>query len=284
MSITRDLVKKTNYYVKKDNDITKALFFDMSLIAYRIILMAGTDKFLAQLNDPDNKEHRIRITAADYHDIFGKEGKHISPSYRALKKSVDELLDAKLKFKAFKNEKDEGKWSGGINWVSYAAYNDKLKVLELSFSADILPFIHDVNTRYTYYNLRNIAELGSIHSVRLYELMMFWRKKGRTPVMSVKLIKAWLGVCDDSYDDIRNFTQRVMRKSVSEINSKNTDIKVSLTVNKVGKFTQSYRISIEGEYVEQNQDEKDEKDEKNGEPDQNYDDDLDNDGLPKLGF
>lgn len=276
--MTTDLVKKTNYFIKKDNDITKALFFDMSLIAYRIILMAGTDKFLMQLNDPVNKDHRIRITAAEYHDIFGKEGKHISPSYRALKKSVDELLDAKLKFKAFKNEKDEGKWSGGINWVSYAAYNDKLKVLELSFSADILPFIHDVNTRYTYYNLRNIAELGSIHSVRMYELMMFWRKKGRTPVMSVKMIKAWLGVSDDKYEDVRHFTQSIIRKSVNEINTKNTDIAISLTVNKVGKFTQSYRLTIDGEYVPK---------ERNNEDDESLldsDEDLEEDGLPKLGF
>jgi len=273
-----DLVKKTNYFVKKDNAVTKALFFDMSLTAYRIILMAGTDKFLAQLNDPDNKERRIRITALEYHDIFGKQGKHISPSYRALKQSVDELLDAKLRFKDFKNVNDDGKWSGGINWVSYAAYNDKLKVLELSFSADILPFIHDVNTRYTYYNVRNIAELGSIHSVRMYELMMFWRKRKQTPIMSVKLLKAWLGIPDDKWENIRYFTKDIVKKSVNEINTKNTDIKISLTVNKVGNTTKSYRMAIDGEDIEQDQAEK------NGEPDQNYDDDLDNDGLPKLGF
>lgn len=273
-----DLVKKTNYFVKKDNDITKALFFDMTLTAYRIILMAGTDKFLAQLNDPENKERRIRITALEYHDIFGKQGRHISPSYRALKQSVDELLDAKLRFKDFKNVNDEGKWSGGINWVSYAAYNDKLKVLELSFSADILPFIHDVKTRYTYYNIRNIAELGSIHSVRMYELMMFWRKKGQTPIMSVKLLKAWLGIPDDKWENIRYFTKDIVKKSVNEINTKNTDIKISLAVNKVGNTTKSYRLTIEGEDIEQDQAKK------NGEPDQNYDDDLDHDGLPKLGF
>lgn len=278
MSMPTDLVKKTNYFVKKDNAVTKALFFDMSLTAYRIILMAGTDKFLAQLNDPDNKERRIRITALEYHDIFGKQGKHISPSYRALKQSVDELLDAKLRFKDFKNVNDDGKWSGGINWVSYAAYNDKLKVLELSFSADILPFIHDVNTRYTYYNVRNIAELGSIHSVRMYELMMFWRKRKQTPIMSVKLLKAWLGIPDDKWENIRYFTKDIVKKSVNEINTKNTDIKISLTVNKVGNTTKSYRMTIDGEDALQ------ETDSENGEQFSNEEIDLDEDGLPKLGF
>ena len=278
MSMPTDLVKKTNYFVKKDNAVTKALFFDMSLTAYRIILMAGTDKFLAQLNDPDNKERRIRITALEYHDIFGKQGKHISPSYRALKQSVDELLDAKLRFKDFKNVNDDGKWSGGINWVSYAAYNDKLKVLELSFSADILPFIHDVNTRYTYYNVRNIAELGSIHSVRMYELMMFWRKRKQTPIMSVKLLKAWLGIPDDKWENIRYFTKDIVKKSVNEINTKNTGIKISLTVNKVGNTTKSYRMTIDGEDALQGTDSE------NGEQFSNEEIDLDEDGLPKLGF
>lgn len=274
-----DLVKKTNFFVKKDNAITKALFFDMSLTAYRIILMAGTDKFLTQLNDPENTDRRIRITALEYHDIFGKQGKHISPSYRALKQSVDELLDAKLRFKAFKNSNDDGKWSGGINWVSYAAYNDKLKVLELSFSADILPFIHDVNTRYTYYNLRNIAELGSIHSVRMYELMMFWRKRGQTPIMSVKFLKAWLGIPDDKWENVRYFTKDIVKKSVNEINTKNTDIKITLNVIKERKVTESYRISIDGEeggLSDGNQG--------NDDSIPDSDEDLDEDGLPKLGF
>ncbi len=96
--------------------------------------------------------------------------------------------------------------------------------------------------------------------------------------MSVKLLKAWLGIPDDKWENIRYFTKDIVKKSVNEINTKNTDIKISLTVNKVGNTTKSYRMTIDGEDIEQDQAEK------NGEPDQNYDDDLDNDGLPKLGF
>lgn len=283
--MSTNLAKKTNYFVKKDNAVTKALFFDISLIAYRIILLAGTDKFLSQLKDESNTDHRIRIAAAEYHDIFGKQGKHISPSYRALKQSVDELLNAKLKFKDFKNENDEGKWSGGINWVSYAAYNDKLKVLEISFSADILPFIHDVHTRYTYYNLRNIAELTSVHSIRLFELMMFWRVKGRTPPMSVQILKAWLGVRDDLYEDNRFFTSAIVKKAVKEINTKNTNLNLELTVNKLGKVTHSYMIAIGKEGIDMNDGGKGAQGEIIDQENENViDEELDEDGLPSLKF
>lgn len=283
--MSTDLVKKTNYFVKKDNAVTKALFFDISLIAYRIILLAGTDKFLAQLSDPNNTDHRIRISAAEYHEIFGKEGKHISPSYRALKQSVDELLDAKLKFKDFKSDNDEGKWSGGINWVSYAAYNDKLKVLELSFSADILPFIHDVNTRYTYYNIRNIAELTSVHSIRMYELMMFWRKKGCTPNMSITMLKAWLGIRDDSYEYIPDFNTKIVKKSVNEINAKNTDLNVKLTINKTGKVTKGYKLVIlkDGIEMAESTDDEQPEDQDCGNPSEQVEE-LEADGEPPLKF
>lgn len=267
--MTNDLVKKTNYYVKKDNEVTKALFYDMSLTAYRVILLAGTDKFLAQLNSPDNKDKRIRISATDFHDVFGTPGSHISPSFRLLKKSVDELLDAKLRFKNFKNDTDEGKWSGGINWVSYAAYNDNLKVLEISFSPDILPFIYQVTTKYTYYNLRNIAELNSIYSVRLYELMMFWRKRGRTPNMSVQLLRAWLGVREGLYEDTKLFTQYIVKRSVSEINSKNTNLNLELIQNKKGRVTESYALAIVKDQLPKNKD---------------TEEDLDEDGDPTIPF
>lgn len=239
-----EIIKKTSYYVKKDNEVTKALFFDMSLSAYRIILLAGTDKFLAQLNDPNNKDRRIRISASDFHDVFGKPNSHISPSFRILKQSVRELLNAKLLFKNFKNEHDEGKWSGGVNWVGYAAYNEQLKTLELSFSADILPFLHQVNTKYTYYNLRHIAELTSIHSVRMYELMMFWRKKRKTPSMSVQMMRTWLGISDDQYMDVRLFTRSVVKKAVTEINSKDTNIQIELDIEKTGRNTSGYSLSL----------------------------------------
>lgn len=280
-----DLVKKTNYLVKKDNAVTKALFFDISLIAYRIILLAGTDKFLLQLKDKSNTDHRIRISASEYHEVFGKEGKHISPSYRALKQSVDELLDAKLRFKDFKGKSEEGKWTGGINWVSYAAYNDKLKVLELSFSADILPFIHDVHTRYTYYNLRNIAELSSVHSIRLFELMMFWRVKGKTPNMSITMLKAWLGVPDDAYEYIPDFNTKIVKKSVKEINTKDTDLNVKLTINKTGKVTKGYQFEIIKEGIEVANGDRGAQGEVIDQENENViDEELDEDGLPPLKF
>lgn len=231
--------KPINHYIKKDNELTKAQFYDMSVTAYRIILLASSDKFIEQIRT--NPLAPIRISPNDYHDVFGVGG-DTSPAYRSLKGATDELLNAKLKYRKIKKEGTAGTWAGGTNWIDTAEYNDTLKVLEVTFTPGIIPLILDVQKNYTYYNLRNIAKLSSMHSIRLYELMMFWRKKGSTPPLSVAYMRTWLGVKDDHYEEMKIFNRNVIKKSVEEISDK-TDIKLDFEPQKEGRTTVGYRFS-----------------------------------------
>lgn len=231
--------KPINHYIKKDNELTKAQFYDMSVIAYRIILLASSDKFIEQIKT--NPLAPIRISPGDYHDVFGTGG-DTSPSYRALKEATYELLNAKLKYRKIKKEGTAGTWAGGVNWISKAEYNDEIKALEVTFTHDIIPLIIDVQKNYTYYNLRNVAKLSSMHSIRLYELMMFWRKKGSTPPLSVAYMRTWLGVADEKYTEAKDFNKHVIKKSVDEI-AKKTDITLEFDPQKEGRTTVGYRFS-----------------------------------------
>ncbi|MFU9046370.1 RepB family plasmid replication initiator protein [Acinetobacter tibetensis] len=231
--------KPINHYIKKDNELTKAQFYDMSVIAYRIILLASSDKFIEQIKTSPLAP--IRISPSDYHDVFGTGG-DTSPAYRSFKSATDELLNAKLRYRKIKKEGTAGNWVGGINWISKAEYNDEIKVLEVTFTHDIIPLILDVQKNYTYYNLRNIAKLSSMHSIRLYELMMFWRKKGSTPPLSVAYMRTWLGVKDDDYEELKIFNRNVIKKSVDEI-TKKTDIALEFEPQKEGRTTVGYRFS-----------------------------------------
>lgn len=244
LEFAQELSTRVNYFVKKSNDVTQAIFFDLSLTAYRAILLAGTDKFLAQLEDPHNTDFKIRIHASDYYNVYYKPDSDMSPVYRLLKESVDELLDAKLMFRNYKQNDEKGRWSGGVNWISKAQYNDTLKILEVEFNPSILPYLQKVNTQYTYYNLRHIAELSSMHSVRLFELMMFWRKRGKTPAMSISMMRAWLGISVKEYLEDKIFTRDVIKKAVDEINEKDTHVQISLEVLKDGRKTTGYQFSL----------------------------------------
>lgn len=230
-------LKPQNLYVIKDNNLTQAQF-EMSIVAYRIILLAATDKFFNIVKeDPMAK---IRITALDYHDVYGR-GLDTSPSYRAIKGAVDELLDAKLRFK-YSKDGEKGIWTGGVNWASYAAYNNELKCLEISFSPQVIPLLGNVRRSYTYYNLRTIGMLRSLYSIRLYELLMMWRKKGKTPMVTVEYMKSYLGVPPDAYSDpkeIKNFTSQIIKGAVKEVSEK-TNVDVSVELAKSGRQTIGY--------------------------------------------
>ena len=246
--------KPIGHYIKKDNELTKAQFYDMSVSAYRIILLASSDKFIRQIRE--NPLDTIRISPADYHDIYGTGGDS-SPAYRALKESTTELLNAKLLFRKIKASGEPGTWEGGINWLSLAKYNDTLKVLEVRFTPDIIPLILDVQKNYTYYNLRNIAKLSSMHSIRLYELMMFWRKKGSTPALSVAYMRTWLGVADGKYSLMKDFNKQVIKKSALEITYK-TDISLEFEPKKEGKSTVGYSFSYTPKIAQVNEQGEDE--------------------------
>lgn len=267
--------KPIGHYIKKDNELTKAQFYDMSVTAYRIILLASSDKFIRQIRE--RPLDTIRISPADYHDIYGSGG-DTSGAYKALKESTQDLLNAKLLFRKIKTSGDAGTWEGGINWMSLAKYNDTLKVLEVRFTPDIIPLILDVQKNYTYYNLRNISKLNSMHSIRLYELMMFWRKKGSTPALSVAYMRTWLGVKDGLHEEMKFFNRDVVKKSILEI-SKKTDIELKCTPQKQGKTTVGFSFSYTPKITQVNENGEDESygtpSDNNFPPPNEADDDID---------
>lgn len=272
-----------NLYIVKDNNLTQA-HFEMSVVAYRIILLAATDKFIDVLKTDQNA--KIRITALDYHDVYGKN-LDTSPSYRAVRGVENELLDAKLRFKQVRDG-EKGVWSGGINWITYSAYNHELKCLELSFSPQVLPLLFNVRRNFTYFNLRHIGMLRSMYSIRLYELIMMWRKKGQTPTLSVEYMKAYLGVPKNAYSepkDVKMFTSQIIKSAVKEITEK-TNIVVEVELSKSGRQTVGYTFShtnkIGVENSENNDDSKGVSVDVDGLSDENLN--LDEDGLSKLPF
>ncbi|AVE44280.1 RepB family plasmid replication initiator protein [Acinetobacter baumannii] len=251
-------IVKSNPKVKKHNNLTQAHFFNVSVIAYRLILLAGTDKFLENMLKSGENTY-IRITAHDYHNLYGSSS-DMSGSYKAIKDAPDDLLNAKLKYKRLKTESDPGRWVGGINWVQDARYNDELKCVEILFSTTVLPLLANVRKSFTYYNLRHIGRLSSMHSIRMYELMMMWRKSGKTPDLTVSYMKNFLGVPDNEYSDpkeLKFFTAQVIKKSVKEVTSK-TNIEMDFEVVRGEKratigysFSHKLKALPEGEQPEQ---------------------------------
>ena len=103
--------------------------------------------------------------------------------------------------------------------------------------------------------------------------------------MSITMLKAWLGIRDDSYEYIPDFNTKIVKKSVNEINAKNTDLNVKLTINKTGKVTKGYKLVILKDGIEMAESTDDEQPEDHdcGNPSEQVEE-LEADGAPPLKF
>ena len=87
--------------------------------------------------------------------------------------------------------------------------------------------------------------------------MMFWRKKGSTPALSVAYMRTWLGVKDGLHEEMKFFNRDVVKKSITEI-SKKTDIELECTPQKQGKTTVGFSFSYTPKISQTNENGEDE--------------------------
>ena len=91
--------------------------------------------------------------------------------------------------------------------------------------------------------LSQTANLNSVYSVRLYELLIQWKTAGKTPVFELSLFRGQMGLNDDEYKIMGNFKLRVLDLAVNEINEK-TDLTVSYTQEKKGRLIHGFKFTV----------------------------------------
>lgn len=175
-------------------------------------------------------------------DIYAKVFKTTrQASYMALKEACDNLFNRKYGYVEFLEK-------GGIRvvcsrWVSEIAYNEQQATVDLIFAPSLVPYITNLEQKFTSYDLEQVAELNSKYSVRLYEIMMSWKNNGKTNQISVEQLRQRLGVADDEYQKMELFKRKILDKSVSEINTK-TDINLSYEQHKQGRKIVGFTFTI----------------------------------------
>ncbi|MGP9753453.1 replication initiation protein RepM, partial [Psychrobacter sp. AOP22-C2-15] len=171
----------------------------------------------------------LRITASDYQKHFECDK---TTSYSSLKSACKSLYQAEFLW-ADKDEKNRTR-NHESRFVQRATYCEGGAYVEIMFSNDIIPLITRLETQYTEYEIKQIVDLQSSYALRLFELLMQWKKVGVTPVIKLKNLRSRLGVAEDQYDTMSNFKKRVLDFAVKEINE-NTDVTVAYEQQKEGR-------------------------------------------------
>lgn len=220
----------------KDNLIVKdtALMnasYNLNLVEQRLILLAiarsrSTGKGITA-ND------YLEIHANDYISAFGADR---SSTYKTLKENSRQLFKREFSFV-------DGSAKVLSRWVSSIRYHDDKATVSLIFTPEIIPFISDLEKRFTSYQLDDVSRLTSAYAVRLYELIVCWKSIKKTPVFDIESFRSRLGVEDGQYKLMSDFKKRVLDLAIEQINA-TTNIFIECHQHKSGRKITGFSFSF----------------------------------------
>jgi len=225
-----DIVYNKNFYVVMDNKLIKGKQ-DLSLQEAKILHLVITQ---IVKEDNDFKTFNCRISElADFLQIDS------SNLYRDIRNICLSLLQ-RLVYIGTDNPKEP--WEA-FQWINSAKY-DGHGNLQIRLSDDIKPYILELETYFTQYQLKNILSLNSFYAIRLYELLKTDEFKGDTFLeYSIQFLREFFD-CENKYKRISNFKEKVINISKREINH-STDINISkIEYVKKGRSINSIRFYL----------------------------------------
>jgi len=164
----------------------------------------------------------VTITASEFSELMGIDMKN---AHRELYKAADSLFKCSI---ILKDDHEETE----LYWVQKKA--KKLKgegAVTLTWSDDVLKYICQLKSRFTSYKLRNIAQLQSSHSIRLYELLMKFNATGER-VIYLEDFKSALGI-SDKYPEFKDLNKWVIKPAIEELNHRSDLVIKFETIKKV---------------------------------------------------
>lgn len=210
--------------VVKSNRVVEASY-SLTTNEQRILLIAMSQIDSRQTLDP---LQGFEVSANDLTQLSDSKTKN---EYRDLKAAAEQLLNRIVTINnPFADEKRVTQLK--THWISSIAYVPNEGKIRLYFAPHLLPYISQLTSEFTKYQLQEVGKFSSIYSFRLFELIQQWKTAGKREIEI-----EWLRKCfelGDKYSAIKDFKVRILDPAVSEINEL-TSYQVSWTQRKTGR-------------------------------------------------
>lgn len=117
-------------------------------------------------------------------------------------------------------------------------YVEGTGIIEVEFTPTIQPYLFDLKSTFTTFELLAALRLGSKHAKRVYSLCSQWKDKGITPKYEIEDLKRMIGLLDgkgnEEYTKVSMFKSRVLDIAVRQINE-HTDLEIGYSLTKKGR-------------------------------------------------
>lgn len=209
---------------------------NLSLAEIRLIQLAIIDA--REYQKGLSADIPLTLDAIRYSEAFGVCRQ---TAYEVLQDAEKNLFERRF---TFLDERDNQPVKS--RWISQAKYNRGEGRIEIMFTPAVVKEITRLGGDsgfFTQYSLEQVSALGSIYSMRLYELLTQWRKAKQTPVFELETFRGQMGLEVGEYKAMCDFKKRVLDLAVNEINKK-TDLTVSYNQKKKGKNISGFKFTV----------------------------------------
>ncbi|MDX9816508.1 MAG: replication initiation protein [Smithellaceae bacterium] len=213
------LVRKSNFLIEAS--------YKLSLVEQRIVMILASKIKPA---DDEFKKYQLNIKEfADFLELKNKnEYSHI------------QTVTKKLLTRAFSIKMPDSLLQ--IGWLSSAKYYDGQGIVELCFDPQLKPYLLQLKDRFTSYKLKNVIQLRSSFSIRIYELLKQYEKLGERTFLLDNL-RECLGLEDSQYKLYGDFKRKILLVAQAELAGK-TDLSFEFVEIKVARRVGKSRFYI----------------------------------------
>jgi len=189
--------------VVKDNKLINARY-ELSVAEMRLFL-----SMIARIGKDDKDFQTYRIHISDFVDALGTKAKN---AYDRAKQTSKLLMEKVLEIE---EDEDESEGSLQVSLLSSAKYYKGKGYVDLRFDPALKPYLLQLKKKFTAYDIRNILQLQSSHSIRIYELLKQYEHIGKR-IFSVEELKKILGL-SEQYSRYNDFKRYVLLQAEKEL-------------------------------------------------------------------
>lgn len=228
-----------NKMIRKANHLIEASY-KLSAIEQKVIAILASS---IKAEDKDFQSYPVRIK--EFQQFTGVS----SNNYDQLEEVVLGLKEKNLKI--IYPDEDGKKVTLNVSWLSSTKYTEGSGIIELCFDPSLKPFFLQLKARFTNYRLKNVIQLKSQFSIRIYELLKQYERLGQR-LFTLTELRSILGIDEGQYKLYADFKRKVILVAQEELANK-TDISFKFEEIKIGHGVGQIRFFIKSKTREKAQ-------------------------------
>lgn len=232
-------MKETNYVMLRDKEVVKAndliqkSRFSLSVLQQKIILY-----LISQIEYTDTDFHLYEFDIRTFCQVCGIDYNN-GGNYNYLKEQIKEIRDKSLWIKM-----PDGSESL-LAWIEKARIDKNSGRIQIRLDSDLRPYLLQLRTNFSKYELIYCLHMKSTYSVRVYELVKSIHYNEMVPYERIYRIDDLKDLLDANiYTTYQHFRENVLDRAVKELNEY-TDKIISYEPIKEGRKITKIKLHIE---------------------------------------